>query len=116
MQNYWTSHGISIINCTLFQFCAGMYSSRFSCTVPVLFLIVRQTDCFVVLSVSQIILLFLFCHFVSFNNKLWEIQFKKSQKKRGNHPSSNDTPRPPFTGTTKPYELCEVKILNVCML
>lgn len=48
------------INFILFQCCVGMYSSRFSCTVPTLFSAVSQTDCFVVLFVSLIVF-FLVC-------------------------------------------------------
>lgn len=60
------------INFILFQCCVGMYSSRFSCTVPMLFSTVSQTDCFVVLFVSLIVFCFSF-HLISFNEKLWEI-------------------------------------------
>lgn len=94
----------------LFQCCVGMYSSRFSCTVTLLFWLLVKL---IVLLFSWLVKLFC-CHSVSFNKQLWEIKFKKNPKKRTTKKKIINDPLP--SGTTKPYKLCEVKILNVCML
>lgn len=102
MQIYWISHGtrkLTVVQYLIWLFCGHVQSQFLSHSHFVVFY------CY---------LDWLFSCFIDLPAFLWSQsllirnsgRFKRKRK-------SND---PLSSGTTKPYELCEVNILNVCML